>query len=68
MQNIRIYTYITNRTEFENGFEILKILDAEFSEVLSTPQTPIPILKPSEGVSPRSVIMRFELIMEQTKL
>ena len=54
--------------QFENDFEILKILDAEFLEALSTPQTAIPILKPSEGVSPRSVIMSFELIMEQTKL
>ena len=51
--------------QFENGFEILKILDAEFSEALSTPQTAIPILKPSEGPSLKTAQFTFGLIMEE---
>ena len=45
-----------------------KFFDLGFSKALTTPQTAIPILKPSEGVSLRSVIMSFRLIMEAIHL
>ena len=45
-----------------------KIFDIEFSiALLIYPQTAVPILKTSEGFSPRSVIMSIELIMLQIK-